>query len=298
MAELTMVDRMPAQYRPGPVFQIDAIARLFCEDEEGMKAPPCVRPPFPYTWFLSSWLSSKAPGVGVAVSVFEFQPKPGSHLASDICKMFRLDEAPRCLHFQSIVERSPGVFEAPVSKLAPIDSNYRLIEVPGVRFAGIIPPGRPPKPFPTEVEARAHYNASTSYYPISYWGLMGPAILALGLLNCRNVRKREHDPRPKLSQRCERVYGRPAVKFYTLEIDPSQPLPERTASVEARGDGAELALHICRGHFKTFDGKGLFGRYKGTYWWPAHVRGSAHRGVVLKDYSVAAPTPNGEDRNA
>jgi hypothetical protein len=46
-------------------------------------------------------------------------------------------------------------------------------------------------------------------------------------------------------------------------------------------------LHICRGHFKTFTEEArLFGKYTGTYWWPAHVRGSVDEGVVEKDYRV------------
>jgi len=35
--------------------------------------------------------------------------------------------------------------------------------------------------------------------------------------------------------------------------------------------------------------RGLFGQQKGLYWWDAHVRGTAERGVVVKDYEVKAP---------
>ena len=54
------------------------------------------------------------------------------------------------------------------------------------------------------------------------------------------------------------------------------------------------ALHICRGHFKDFSNHGLFGKYRGTYWWPMHTRGSSDNGLVVKDYRVLAsntPTP-------
>jgi hypothetical protein len=41
-----------------------------------------------------------------------------------------------------------------------------------------------------------------------------------------------------------------------------------------------------RGHFKDYSVKGLFGRYKGVYWWDSQVRGEVNGGVVDKDYRV------------
>ena len=47
--------------------------------------------------------------------------------------------------------------------------------------------------------------------------------------------------------------------------------------VRSRGLGdvyKRQALHICRGHFKTFtDIAPLFGKLRGTYWWADHIRG-------------------------
>lgn len=85
--------------------------------------------------------------------------------------------------------------------------------------------------------------------------------MTLSLMNCRNVRRVEQIPRPKLSKRCESIHGRPAVRYYTLEIDPIKRIPEGEGSASEK----ELtkALHICRGHFKDYRERGLFGRQKG-----------------------------------
>jgi hypothetical protein len=116
-----------------------------------------------------------------------------------------------------------------------------------------------------------------------------PALVCLNFLNCRNVRHVEHVPSPKLSRRCEALNGRPAVRFYTLEIEPMKKVLEDEGHVSE--NGLPKALHICRGHFKDYREHGLFGRQKGLYWWDAHVRGDVERGVVVKDYSVKAPDP-------
>lgn len=55
---------------------------------------------------------------------------------------------------------------------------------------------------------------------------------------------------------------------------------------EAQSKGLGHALHICRGHFKTFTEASLFGKHTGTYWWESQARGKTARGVVEKDYRI------------
>lgn len=50
--------------------------------------------------------------------------------------------------------------------------------------------------------------------------------------------------------------------------------------------GLRKALHICRGHFKHFEDKPLFGRVRGTFWWGSMVRGTESKGKVIHDYEV------------
>jgi len=49
------------------------------------------------------------------------------------------------------------------------------------------------------------------------------------------------------------------------------------------------AYHLVRGHFATYsEERRLFGKHVGTFFIPAHVRGSAEAGAVVKDYALAA----------
>lgn len=116
-----------------------------------------------------------------------------------------------------------------------------------------------------------------------------PYCLALCFMNCKNVTTTEHMPAPKVQHK-RLINHKPSLaKYYTLEIDPMK----KVLKSEGRVDevGLQRALHICRGHFKDYsNGKGLFGKYKGLYWWDDTVRGSAEAGQIVKDYSINSPT--------
>ncbi len=56
------------------------------------------------------------------------------------------------------------------------------------------------------------------------------------------------------------------------------------------------ALHRVRAHPKTYPPElPLMGRVIGTFLWHPHVRGSAERGTITKDYNVEAPGTLGDD---
>ncbi len=118
-------------------------------------------------------------------------------------------------------------------------------------------------------------------------GLFHPYLLATSFMHCKNVVRIENTPPAKASARRIKE-GRPAlVSYYTLQIEPMREVLKREGGVET--NGLKRALHICRGHFATYDEKPLFGRVKGTFWIPQHTRGSARQGIVAKDYSVDMP---------
>ncbi len=111
-----------------------------------------------------------------------------------------------------------------------------------------------------------------------------PALLALGFLHCKNVEKVEHDP-PPLSRKQRRGNRSAKSRYYTLDIEAMRKVLKTDGQVEHNGLGH--ALHICRGHFKTFSPEApLMGKGVGTYWWQSHVRGNGQYGTVVKDYQV------------
>ncbi len=115
-----------------------------------------------------------------------------------------------------------------------------------------------------------------------------PFLLATSLMHCRNVKIMEDAPPPRLSRKWERKHGFPLVSRYTLLIDPMREVLRGEGRSDA--DGLQKALHICRGHFKTYTpDKPRFGRDTGTFWYSPHVRGDRKRGEVVKDYAVKVP---------
>lgn len=115
-----------------------------------------------------------------------------------------------------------------------------------------------------------------------------PAFLALSFMHCKNVDLVPNAPPAKLSRKHEKRYGQPLARYYTLEIEPMKKILRTEGQSEKTG--LKRALHICRGHFAHYTAeRPLFGKVVGTVWRPAHVRGSAKEGVVVKDYAVKGP---------
>jgi hypothetical protein len=89
---------------------------------------------------------------------------------------------------------------------------------------------------------------------------------------------------PMVFARINRVAEPSLIRWHTLVIEPTKKI---IASAN-NGDSklTPKALHICRGHFKDFSDKGLFGKHRRMFWWPMHTRGTAEHGVIGKDYLV------------
>jgi hypothetical protein len=116
-------------------------------------------------------------------------------------------------------------------------------------------------------------------------------LLAISFLHCRNVTVETHNPLPrKVRNRAEISFfhGEPVIRHKTLHIHAMRRILDSEGNIGAKG--LMHALHICRGHFKTFDADApLFGKHSGTYWWNAQVRGSPAQGEVRKQYDVHPP---------
>lgn len=114
--------------------------------------------------------------------------------------------------------------------------------------------------------------------------LLRPMLLALSMMHCRNVNMVEQQA-PRHERRRAEKTGKPQpLRFSTINITPMQRV------LRGEGNSGEVglkkAMHICRGHFKHFDEKPLFGRVRGTFWWGSQVRGTSSRGKVVHDYKV------------
>jgi hypothetical protein len=111
---------------------------------------------------------------------------------------------------------------------------------------------------------------------------------ALSFLHCKNVVQIEHQPDGVINRERKKVGLKPFVRYHTINIEPMKKVLRTEGRIET--EGLKRALHICRGHFSHYsEEKPLFGKYAGTFWVPAHVRGSLDEGLVVSDYNVKGP---------
>lgn len=116
------------------------------------------------------------------------------------------------------------------------------------------------------------------------------AFTTLTMLNCENIDTVEHHA-PELFQRSRTRKGKlPLVSYRTVQVN-MEKTPRGIGAnslPEVDGEG-KVRLHQKRGHMKDYrKGKGLFGRYKGLWYWGPTLAGSGSEGVVVSDYEVKA----------
>lgn len=111
-----------------------------------------------------------------------------------------------------------------------------------------------------------------------------PVYLAVSFCHCKNVVRTENLP-SRQERRASEKADREFTKYYTLGINPMRTIIQREGDVA--NNGLKRALHIVRGHWRTYTPEHpLFGKYSGTWWWEDNIRGNAEEGVNIKNYDV------------
>lgn len=112
------------------------------------------------------------------------------------------------------------------------------------------------------------------------------SLFSLSLMHCRNVDADDAAVRESRQvRRCRERRGEPGVEYKVLRITPTG---SKGGSSTAESESM-TALHLCRGHFKTYTKDApLFGTIVGTYWWSPQARGNPSAGVVVKDYEIGS----------
>jgi len=92
---------------------------------------------------------------------------------------------------------------------------------------------------------------------------------------------------PEAFQKARKKAGKkPLVSYHTVRVNLDK-TPRQVAAEGLPGDGETPRRHRKRGHMKDYrGGKGLFGRYKGVWYWGPVLAGSEEKGVVVSDYEV------------
>lgn len=119
------------------------------------------------------------------------------------------------------------------------------------------------------------------------FSLLLPFFWSFGFMHCKNVTLETPPVSRQVRRQAERK-GTPLLDYRVLNIEPMKRVLKDEGNLESVGP--RQALHICRGHFKTYsEDKPLFGKFVGTFWWEGSVRGSLSKGKIDKDYLVIPP---------
>lgn len=126
--------------------------------------------------------------------------------------------------------------------------------------------------------------------------LVYPSLVAIGMLNCKNVEEVTVSPSEQVQKARKRKKKKPLISYKTLRLQlpgrQKHTIPLREALSEKPVKG-EMRYHRRRGHFKTFtEMRPLFGKFTGTYWWSPAMRGNPKRGRVIKGYEVELEESN------
>jgi hypothetical protein len=110
-------------------------------------------------------------------------------------------------------------------------------------------------------------------------------LYSLSLMNCKNIVISQTNVDRHSTHRNRTM--RKGIIYKVLKVKSSSVKNHRTVLREFSLD--HNAIHMCRGHFKTFTTeKPLLGKHTGTYWWAPHMRGKNRNAEVKKTYLIAS----------
>lgn len=219
---------------------------------------PNIRPPFPWQWFEWNPLSDgDIKSIGVAIAGFKDYDFKDEYLDNIGVLFYEFKEAiiPACTLGWLCDEK--GEYQNKIFGLSGL----------------------------TEVKDNSDHDLEEHKFTKTGWSNILVALSAIAFIHCKNVIVKSNDYDAHLQRARIKRNKRPLLKYHTLEIRPMVKILREVGHSDT--EGLKRALHICRGHFKEFTDKGLFGKYHGLYWWDAQVRGNETAGISLKDYKVS-----------
>jgi hypothetical protein len=100
-------------------------------------------------------------------------------------------------------------------------------------------------------------------------------LLAICFCHCKNIPLVREPVPTKVKTKRDSAHGWSPDAWHTLQIEPMR--KQLNAAGASEPGGLKRALHIMRGHFKDYrDGRGLFGKTHGTWWWNFRLTDSHH----------------------
>jgi len=281
--------------RSAPVFEISNVAEYFYEGTSQetwdiFSDFPRPMPPFQNTWF--EWKLPKKSHSGR--KVIDLAP---AAVFERIGCLFVCDEVPASVHavVPSVLQYRVNLaafgrgialnktFVLPVT-IFGLTNSFEPISVSGISSSKVnyyfpgIAPGRV-----------GQFRDELLETGLSTCSLIYVAMLAVSMLNCKNVNTRTITMAPALAKKHARKGHDVTVSHNVIEI---QPVTELIKRQTGSAGYSRQAAAIVRGHFKNYTrGKGLFGKIKGQFWWPQRISTD-----MLPEYRLAAAHGDLDDR--
>jgi len=263
--------------------EVQAFNRQYLVDHGTMNlraAVPCWSPPFPHTWIEYAYKNGPQEAmVGAFVEATTFEDGTTIDSIANHKHVYESDaerelsERPLkwCLSIFFFLAVKPlmQVSLRSCYGAAMLDKDGRLVDL-----RCIFPKGCGCPPGEEEVTRKGALDICS---------VVGNTF---SFMHCKNVVAVDVTDREGPAEKWLRRMKVPRLIYKTLRIAPMADIVKAHAASE--GIPVDKAMHICRGHFRTYgdDSKGLFGKFKGTFWVPSHVRGDMRSGSVIKDYEV------------
>lgn len=112
------------------------------------------------------------------------------------------------------------------------------------------------------------------------------AVSAMAALSCRNVVGVQYTPTAAECKAQRRAGNLEPVAYRTLRVEVPRAAGGGHGDPDLVNPADPKRLHVVRGHFKNLKDPKF--KNPGWHWWPAHLRGSLEKGVVVKDYKLDA----------
>ena len=111
--------------------------------------------------------------------------------------------------------------------------------------------------------------------------------MALNLLGCKNISSEESPAGPAIQRKRAKHGKEPLTTFRTLTYAvPGQAPGKQTYKKLIEHAGERRAFHTVPGMTRDYTENGLFGKFKGIFYFKAHTRGTKDAGEIVKDYKV------------
>lgn len=105
---------------------------------------------------------------------------------------------------------------------------------------------------------------------------------AMAAMSCRNITSKLYEPTPAECKNQRKAGNLEPVSYHTLRVEIPRTASGGQGVPDLENPADPRRLHVVRGHFKNLTADRF--KEKGWHWWPAHLRGSAEVGSVVKDY--------------